>query len=231
MPTTLGGLIVFVGLLVPGFVHHTQRRARVPQRALSPLVETANLVTVSAATNALVLGAFGLYRAWQPEHSPEVGRVLIERSQYVGANLGYLASWGVALLLLSSGLAFVLGARPKAIERFATRFAPSIVDVSTWYYVFEAGAEDEYVYVGCDLRDGAYVAGVLDWYSTEVAETADRDFAIASPIRYRPAGETEPRTIEGFQRLVVSARDVSRMYVDYQQVMPTFSDDLAAAED
>jgi len=228
MPTTVVGLLLFVGFLVPGFVYHAQRRARVPQRALSALVETANLVTVSTATNAVVLVAFGLYRTWQPRHSPDVRRVVFEPARYVSENLGYVAAWGCALLLASSVLALILGVRPKLVARFSARFAPSIVDVSAWYFVFESGDPDDYVLVGCDLRDGSYVSGLLDWYSTEVQETADRDFAVGPPIRYRPSGESEDRTIEGFQRLIVSAREVVRMYVSYQTELPTYDDDADA---
>ena len=139
MPTTLVGLLLFAGLLVPGFVHYTQRRWRVPQRSLSPLVETANLVTVSMATNAVVLTLFGAYRSWQPDHAPDVRRVVLDGWSYSGDRIGYLSLWAATLLAASSGLAYLLGVRPRWIEGFSARFAPSIVDLSTWYYVFEAG--------------------------------------------------------------------------------------------
>jgi hypothetical protein len=220
MPTTLVGLLLFVGFLVPGFVHYTQRRWRVPQRSLSPLLETANLITVSAATNAIVLVLFGLYRMVEAEHSPDVKRMAVEGWSYSARRIGYISLWGFGLLAASTALAFVLGVRPKFIESFSARFAPSLVDVSAWYHVFEDGPADDYVYVGCDLRDGTWVAGVLDWYSTEIVETADRDFAIAAPISFRPANETEDRDIQGFERLVVSARDVVRLYVTYLPDLP-----------
>jgi hypothetical protein len=52
MPTTLSGLLIFVVLIVPGLTHYVQRRARTPQRTLSPLVETAALITVSTLRQA-----------------------------------------------------------------------------------------------------------------------------------------------------------------------------------
>lgn len=121
----------------------------------------------------------------------------------------------MAALALSSGLAVLLGVRPRFIQTIAERFTPAIVDVSAWYHVFDEGPEDARVYVGCDLRDGSYVGGLLDWYSTDVDETADRDFVIAEPITYRPPDSDEDGTIEGFSRLVLSARDVARLYVSY----------------
>ncbi len=105
--------------------------------------------------------------------------------------------------------------RPRPIEAVAERFAPAIVDVSAWYHAFDEGPQGATVYVGCDLRDGSYVGGLLDWYSTEVVETADRDFVIAAPITYRPSGSNEDRTIDGFSRLILSVRDVARLYVSY----------------
>lgn len=117
-----------------------------------------------------------------PDHTPEVGRLLLEGSAYAAPRLGYLLLWGFAVLILSSGLALLLGVRPGPVQAVAERFAPAIVEVSAWYHVFDEGPEGARVYVGCDLRDGSYVGGLLEWYSTEVAETADRDLVIAEPI-------------------------------------------------
>lgn len=153
-----------------------------------------------------------------PDHTPEVERLLLEGSKYAAPRLGYLLLWGAALLFLSSSLAVVLGVRPRLIQAVAERFTPAIVDVSAWYHVFDEGPEGAKVYVGCDLRDGSYVAGYLDWYSTEVDETADRDFVIAEPITYRPPNDDEDQTIEGFPRLVLSARDVARLFVSYVEI-------------
>jgi hypothetical protein len=133
---------------------------------------------------------------------------------YGAPRLGYLLLWGGAVLLLSSTLALVLGMRPGWVSGLSTRFAPAIVDVSGWYHVFEEGPPNAFVYVGCDLRDGSYVGGTLDWYSTAVEETADRDFVLAGPITFRPPGEPEDPLL-GVSRIVISARDVARLYVSY----------------
>ncbi len=215
MPTTLGGLLIFVVLLVPGLLHYVQRRSRVPQRSLSPLVETATLATVSVATNALAIGAFGLVRSLSPGHTPDVGRLVLEGAQYGAPRLGYLLLWSAGVMALSSALAVVLGIRPRWLRTASTRLAPVIVDVSAWYHVFEAAPEDALVYLGCDLQDGAYVGGTLEWYSTEVEETPNRDLSIAEPITYRPAGESDPQILPGVARVVLSAGDVARMYVSY----------------
>ncbi len=178
-------------------------------------METATLTTVSIATNAFAIGLFGIVRTLLPNNTPEMRRLLLEGSAYAAPRLGYLLLWGAAILTASSGLALILGMRPRVIEAVGERFAPAIVDVSAWYHAFDEGPEDAGVYVGCDLQDGSYVGGLLDWYSTEVQETADRDFVIAEPITYRSADSQEDRMIEGFSRLVLSARDVARLYVSY----------------
>lgn len=214
MPTTIVGLVVAITLLVPGFIHHTQRRARVQQRSASALVETANLVTISTLTNGMALALFSAFRAWQPDHSPDVRRIITDGWNYTGDGVGYLALWGAGLILLSTAFAFLLGVRPGWLGSFSARFAPTIVDSSAWYQVFES-APDKRTYVGCDMQDGSYIGGFLDWYSTELEETADRDLVIAEPIAYRPPGDGEDRLIHGFSRLVISARDIVRLYVSF----------------
>lgn len=46
MPTTLVGLLIFVVLLVPGFLSYLQRRALVPSRALSDLLSAREISTL-----------------------------------------------------------------------------------------------------------------------------------------------------------------------------------------
>jgi len=220
VPTTAAGLFIFAALLAPGFIHYVQRRRAVPQRTLSPLVETATLTTVSIVTNLVALGFFALIRTALPEHTPDVQRLLLEGKEYAAARTGYLFGWAALLLGLSCVLAFIIGVRPHWIARFTERFAPAIVDVSAWYHAFEDGPENAKVYLGCDLKDGTYVAGYLDWYSTEVAETADRDFVIAEPIEIRMPGDADSALVD-FPRVVISARDTARLYVSYVAEEPS----------
>jgi len=139
----------------------------------------------------------------------------LEGSTYAAPRLGYLLIWGAALILLSSAFAYTLGTRPKPIAWIANRFTPRIVDISAWYHVFEEGPADASVFVGCDLRDGSYLSGTLDWYSTEVEESADRDFVLAQPLELRPPGAKASAKVQDVERMVVSARDVARFYVAY----------------
>ncbi len=178
-------------------------------------MEATTLATVSILTNAVALGVFGVVRALFPRHTPDPGRLLLEGTSYAAPRLGYLLLWAALVLTMSSALAFLLGVRPRMIEAVVERFTPAIVDVSAWYHVFDGGPKGSKVYLGCDLRDGSYVGGWLDWYSTEVHESADRDFVMAEPITYRPPDSDEDRAIMGFSRLVLSARDVARLYVSY----------------
>lgn len=110
----------------------------------------------------------------------------------------------------------LLGARRRWMEVVARRFTPPVgLDVSAWYYLFDEGPAGAAVHVGADLRDNSYVSGTLDWYSTEEKETADRDLVLAEPISYWPPDASEEPTISGFSRLVLSARDITRLHVSY----------------
>lgn len=214
MPTTLSGLLILVVLIVPGLTHYVQRRSRAPQRTLSPLVETAALVTASTVCYSVVLAIFAAIRILIPDHSPDVRRLFLERVKYSAPRLGYLVGWGLAAVGIATLLAYLLGARIGPIGKVFRRFTPVIADVSAWYHVFESGPDDSYVYLGCDMRDGTYVAGRLAWYSTEVDEKADRDIALAEPITFRAAGEDEDRALD-VPRMIISGRDVTRMLVSY----------------
>lgn len=68
------------------------------------------------------------------------------------------------------------------------------------------------VFVGCDLRDGRCVSGYLDWYNTDVDEVADRDIALNRVEVTVNGRDSAP---SGFQKIILSARDISSMHVSY----------------
>lgn len=225
MPTTFVGLVLFVVFLVPGYVYSIERRSRLPSRPLSSLSETVGLVFVSVVTNAVAALVFGALRALLSRHTPDVGRWIRTGSAYAEPRIAYLAAWCGALLLLSCALAFLIGLTSgrKGPSRLLN---PVILDVSTWYHVFEHPAPASegrrtYAYVGCTLDDGSYVGGRLSWYSTEVVESADRELALSEPIEVRdPDGVTID---EEASVVIVSARSLRRLSVTWVEEDATAS--------
>jgi hypothetical protein len=205
------GLLVFGSLLVPGFVSYVHRRALAPTRTLSPLVEVATLSTTSIFTNLVSFGLFGLIRLWVPRDTPDVGALLgsATRQPYLIRHLPLVLGWAAGILAVSTVLAYFTSTN---WVRSRVPGAPVIIEASAWYHLFEA-KPNQYVYLGCDLRDGSYVAGALQWYSTNIDETEDRDLVLSPPLSKTTGGKTE--RIDTFQRIVISARDICRLYVTY----------------
>jgi hypothetical protein len=217
VPTTFLGLAIFVAFLVPGFIQSVQRQRRVPQRKLSPLAESTAIATVSLITGSIALGLFALIRSCWPAHTPDIRLLFQQGGDYAYPRLGYLGGWAFAVLAVSCALAFIVGLQPRPLRWVNSRFTPIIVQTSLSYQVLDADApKDALVYVGCDLRDGSYVGGYLDWYSVEPEEIGDRDLVLAEPITVKTSKTTDP---DGEQldvaRVVISARDIVRMLVSY----------------
>jgi len=208
MPTTLGGLAIFVIFLTPGFLNFIQRRRRVPQRKLSSLVEVATFVSISVLTNLAALAAFSFFRWLEPDHSPNVDEIVTLGSKYIDPRLGYIILWSGIILAFSCTLAILIGARPGPLARIT----PLVVDSSAWYQVFESGPPDTRVYLGCDMNDGSYVSGYLDWSNTDIDEVADRDLVLASPITIVIDGQESDSEC---QRIILSARNIAKLSVDF----------------
>ena len=217
MPTTVGGLIIFAVFLTPGFLNYLQRRRRAPQRSLSPLVELATFFSSSVATNFLTLGIFCLVRLITPQHTPNLALLVVQGSTYIDPRVGYVVLWALMLLALSCMLAVVVGIWPGRIGKFVT---PLIVDASAWYYLFESAPVGSSVYLGCDLSDGGYVGGYLDWYNTDIDEVADRDLVLAAPITLKVEGKTSESE---FERMILSARSIIRIYVTFVEETPALA--------
>jgi hypothetical protein len=216
MPSTFGGLLIFVAFLTPGFIYYIQRRRWVPQRSESSLVETARLVSISVLTNLIAFGVFAFYRWQNPHHAPDVSLIATTGWQYVRARPGYMLLWAALLVVASSIIAFGLAALPK-LGLSLKWLSPDIVDESSWYYALaDEVPKGQRTFVGLDLRDGTYISGYVDWFSTEIDEVADRDLtlvaAVGAPLVFKREGISEDLDAA---RMIVSARDIVRMYVSY----------------
>jgi hypothetical protein len=227
MPDTFAALVLYTFLLFPGYLAYVQRRRYLPQRQQSSLLETVNLVAVSTFTNGLTVGLFTVVRLVLAKHSPDVSRLIREGRSYADPRLPYLFSWGAGCFAFSCLLAIALS-RPKVRRVLGTFFNPPIVDVSTWYHVFEhppdnAPGRRVYAYVECFTTDGSYAAGRLAWYSTEVNETPDRELALVAPPSppesnesfESPPGSVDKGVVAGNSTLILSAREIQRMLVTW----------------
>ena len=229
MPSTLSGLLIFVVVLTPGLLHYIQRHALSDQPQVSALVEAGTLTTVSLVTDLIAVGVFALIRWALPSHTPSPSALLLNGVDYAAPRLGYLILWATAVLALSCMLAILWARRPGFLAKVPI-FIPALIDTSAWVYEFEAAPEGTRVYVGCDLRDGSYVGGYLDWYNTNIEEVSDRDIALVAPITIRrtngdvlatESGETDQQVGEDdgksldFGVVVLSARDIASLYVSY----------------
>lgn len=221
MPTSIVGVAVLVIFLVPGFLWLVQRRAVASQTTQTALVETASLVSVSVCTNIAVVAMFGAIRALFPTHTPDVGLVLRGNSAYEERNFAYLTTWGFGLLTASCLIAARAGRRVprRRPVSWATWRAKVLGGVpnpihaqSAWERILDP-PEGRRTRVECDLTDGSFLAGHLQWYATGVDETRDRDLVLGPPFSYWAEGkESELGEVD---RVIISAASVRKLYVKW----------------
>ena len=210
MPTTIISLVIFVIFLTPGFISYLVRRRKGPGTPLTSLPEVAMFISTSIFIDVMTLGIFCIVRWITPKHTPDVTQlILAKRFIYIDKNIDFITLWALILLAISWILAIVAGIRPWKIGKL---FTPVIVDGSTWFYLFGNAPSDSCTYVGCDLKDGSYVGGFLDWYSTDTDDNGDRDLVLATPITLKVNGKT---SISEFQRLVLPERDIALLNVTF----------------
>nr|WP_270890033.1 DUF6338 family protein [Streptomyces sp. DHE17-7] len=82
------------------------------------------------------------------------------------------------------------------------------------------GPGAECAYVGCELVDGSYLAGVLKHFAHQAEETGDRELALAPPLQYRPHAGAPARPLTGHQLVSVSARQIKFLTVTYLDRIP-----------
>ncbi len=222
MPSTLAGLVLFVVALAPGLVFVLAQQRVAPHQTLSAFRETAVVVCVSIAVDAVVLAAFAGVRAIRPHGTPDVGRLVRDPSVYLRESYLLVFWWSVALLAVAVALAAWVGsgAARRALSRLpgvslAAQADPHESRLSAWWLLFhdQPGVR---VHLGCTLVDGSFVSGWLLSYNMSADDVADRDITLVAPIRYRPPGASEVGEVTRTSAVVVSARQLSVLFVSHQ---------------
>lgn len=125
--------------------------------------------------------------------------------------------WSGFLLLCSCAIAVLIGIHPGTLGKI---IIPLIIDSSAWYFTFEQAPQNSKVHLGCDLKDGSYIGGYLDWYNTNVDDDSDRDLVLIAPIILKVNGK---EFSSEFQRTILSAREILKINVTF--VGPEFEND------
>jgi hypothetical protein len=232
VPSTLLGLVIFMISLAPGLAYVLLRERGVPQRNLSAFRETAVVICVSLAADVVTLALFVMARAWVPTLTPDVDALIQHPADYLSANYAEVFWWSISLLVVAtalaawvgSGMARRLSARillhvPSRFSRF--RISPEPIPhnagVSAWWLAFN-NMPGTRVHVGCILNDGSFVSGWLLSYSNQAEDMSDRDLTLAGPVMFRSAGSPVTMDQEGVGAVVVSARNITLLFVSYVQV-------------
>jgi hypothetical protein len=225
MPDTFLGLALFLALLAPGICFVVIREARVPQRELSALRETAAIALVSFGADTIVLIGFGIFRTIWPKATPDVPKLVAAPKAYISAHLAVVGWWALGLLLLACLIAVLVATQAKLDT---IRLGP-IQHVSAWYRLFHPGGSEKFC--GCLLDDESWVGGYVTSFSTDVDETGDRDLVLSAPIRYRAKGADDAVVLSNVSAYVVSASHIVGMQVSLVPVGTANADRAAEHAD
>jgi hypothetical protein len=158
-----------------------------------------------------VLGALAAIRAWVPERTPDVGRLVRGDIAYLRQEYVLIVAWAIGTLLLASLVGLLVGAFGPLLAKPFHRFI-RIKQQSAWHLMLQ-GQPDREVYCGCALDDGSWLGGYLYSTSTTTQEIADRDLVLTGELTYRPKGMDAVTLDE--QAAIVSARNIRFLTVTY----------------
>ncbi len=145
MPDTLVGLVIFIALLTPGTSYAFRREANAPVGGrLSPVRETARLVSVSLISDLASLGLLSVLHALRVDDTPDPSVALSDASGFYRRSPLYALAWGAVFLgvacLLALFFATVVEAgwftRLARWRRLAWLLRRSVSARSAWWEAF-----------------------------------------------------------------------------------------------
>lgn len=214
MPTTLPALLLFVALLLPGFIYVMLWERKAPHARPSAFRETALTVFVSVLAELVVLGLFIVLRAAAPAATPDVDRLVREGGKYALPHWVSLTWWGLGLLALATLLA------AGAARWLASRPHPSTQ--SAWWHMLASRPEEMAATYGrrpdvrvcCFLDDGSQITGSAAWINQLGGDVTDRDLILIAPL-FRWQEATGTVELAG-HAVSVSARAIKAIQVRYE---------------
>src|SRR4051812_16541708 len=100
IPTGAFGVLLFVVLLLPGFLYRRLRDEAEPDdRPKTQLRETVSIVSASLVALAVVFLVFAVLRIVFPAETPDVGQLLFHPQRYLEKHYAMVAWWGIGLFV------------------------------------------------------------------------------------------------------------------------------------
>jgi Family of unknown function (DUF6338) len=216
MPTSFTGLLLFVVLLLPGFAYQVGKDRSGAERRPPAFRETVSIVAASVISELLVLIVTWPLWAW----ALNVHHLVRAPGKYWQDRPGVLVGWGLGLLFIACGIAYVAtlrGVRRWALTRRILGDYPHESTMSAWWRLFEELRPDlplQRRYVSCVLEDGTFVAGRLLSFNRAADDLGDRDLILGEPLQYRAKGD-DVAVAYPADTACVSARRIKVMFVTY----------------
>jgi hypothetical protein len=180
IPSTLTGILLFLVLLLPGFVFITLRERHQPTRKLSVFRETS--IVVAATIAAYVLPSLVVFIAvlLSAGIRSEVAHALGGPAEYAAAHpfraFGTLAIW----VIVGAALGALLG------SRWLRPFLVGTPGGSAWWKLFQPDktviSGDFSTEVTATLEDGSVITGTLYSWNRDAEDTPDREFTLQAPL-------------------------------------------------
>ncbi len=153
---------------------------------------------------------------------PDLKALLSAPAKYATNHLGLVWWWSIGVIAAACLLGFLLGGidlakqregKKQRVRRFlGTRFGP--VEFTSAWSKFLADTERELVYGTCVLDDGTSLRGYVQWFNTDIAESADRDLVLGPGILLRYPGTQKEVSLGDRELVVISARQIRYLTID-----------------
>ena len=199
LPYTTLGLLIFVAVLVPGFVWLRVSEARVFRPRRSPVLEVTELAILGCCFTtgaALLIAALSL--VWSPPLlNIPTWMMTSNMAEYLLSNLPQFALF--TLLTISLSIAFAAGTA-RIVYRGRSADPPSWYTV--WQELHERSQGNASPFLGLDLIDGQVIEGYLHRYPTPESDN-DNQVSLCAPIYYQDK-ETKERVLSNLDVAIIS---------------------------
>lgn len=216
MPTNPVSLLLYVGLLLPGFAFAAARSRHRPIEVRSAFFESTAAVFVSVLCDSVVL-ALGLGIGQLCGLGPQIQTALRDPASAYETQPTGLVLGTIGFLLVATVIGLLLGTHRAHVIGTALLHDGDERRGSTWHQVFETAKPEGTVaiLVQIELTDGSGIQGALSSFDRLGTDSGDRGLVLSGGVARRASDAATFTEVDGFPTVTVTDRNIRSLQVTY----------------
>jgi hypothetical protein len=211
LPSTTASLVAFLIFVAPGFLFELRRGRRVPRAERTTFREISSVALASVVCSGIAIALLAAVRAIHKSWMPDPSSWFADSHKYL-TNHWPVVTWFLVIEVALACVVAYTGARWLPVRGAEG----NLLRGTAWWHAFREVGTEHAKYVCVRMRSGAEYYGILETYTPDECDVAERELTlIQHGLAYRAKPEVEARLLDTQQRIVLHGAEIESITVKH----------------